>query len=241
MDQGSGSFLSVAVVEDQRRDQEHIVSLLRRFEEETGTQFRVTTFDSGAALLDCAPTYDLIIMDIQMPRPDGMATAREIRRVDKKVEILFVTKTSQYATHGYAVDALGYVVKPVTYFAFKSEMERFLATRHRGDHHYVLLGAGSQLERVNIDDIVYFASNRHRITTYMTGGELTFNGTLKSLEKQLSDKEFFRSNSGYLVNLRHLIAIDGDQAVMSDGQALKISRSRKKTLLDALANYVGSR
>ena len=68
--------------------------------------------------------YDIILLDIQMKHLDGMTAAEKIRMVDPDVVIIFITSTVQYAVQGYAVDALGYVLKPVLYPAFAKLMEK---------------------------------------------------------------------------------------------------------------------
>ena len=66
--------------------------------------------------------YDIILMDVQMRFMDGMSAAEEIRKVDPEVVIIFITNMSQYAIRGYAVDALDYVLKPVSYFAWSESL-----------------------------------------------------------------------------------------------------------------------
>ena len=61
--------------------------------------------------------FDIILMDIEMRFMDGMSAAEEIRQMDKDVVIIFITNMPQYAIRGYAVEALDYMLKPVSYFA----------------------------------------------------------------------------------------------------------------------------
>ena len=63
-------------------------------------------------------------MDIEMKFMDGMMAAEEIRKVDTEVIIIFITNSPQYAIKGYAVDALDYVLKPVSYYAFSQRLGR---------------------------------------------------------------------------------------------------------------------
>ena len=55
---------------------------------------------------------------------DGMTAAEEIRKMDSEVVIIFITNMTQYAIRGYEVDALDYVLKPVSYFAFSQKLKR---------------------------------------------------------------------------------------------------------------------
>jgi len=118
-------------------------------------------------------------------------------------------------------------------------MDRCLLALNQMKKKSILVGSGTSLRRLDITDIIYLESNRHRITVHTASETIIFSGTLKSFEDSLSAHSFYRANSGYLLNLRHLRAIYGEDAVMSNGSALKISRSRKKGLMEALTNYVG--
>ena len=72
------------------------------------------------------------------------------------------------------------------------------------------------------------------------GGKLSVSGTLKDFETRLANHDFYRSNSCYLVNLRHVIGVEDQDCVMSDGERLRVSRPRKKAFLTALADYMGA-
>ena len=71
--------------------------------------------------------YDIILMDVEMKFMDGMSAAEEIRKADTEVVIIFITNMAQYAIRGYAVDALDYVLKPVSYFAFSQRLNRAIS------------------------------------------------------------------------------------------------------------------
>lgn len=234
--------LSIAVVDDSETDRRWLTQLVRDYESEHDVTVRIAEFDDGAALLEnYQPDYDIILLDIQMGGIDGMRAAAAIREVDTSVIIVFVTKTAQYAITGYSVQALSYLLKPVTLFALANELDRSLAQLQRRERESVLVGSRSAPRRIDLASIVYIESRRHLLLVHSTSGTVTFHATLKEYEDLLGDRNFFRSNSSYLLNLRHVVAIDGDDSVMSTGQSLKISRSRKKGLLEALTGYIGGR
>ncbi|MDR1513204.1 MAG: LytTR family DNA-binding domain-containing protein [Propionibacteriaceae bacterium] len=232
--------IRVGVVDDNGPDRAHIVQLLARYEREKSVRCLVREYTDGAALLDgYQADLDVVFLDILMDGLDGMRAAAAIRQIDKKVVLVFVTWTAQYATSGYAVRALSYLLKPVTYFAFETEMNRCLEWLRQTERSAILVGSGTSLRRLDVADVVYLSSVRHRITVHAADEAITLSGTLKAFEDQLAGHAFHRSNSGYLLNLQHVRAIQGDDAVMSNGDVLKISRSRKKGLLEALTDYLG--
>ena len=232
--------VNVGVVDDNSRDRAVIEAWRERFQQENNVSFRIRHFEDGAALLEgYRPSFDVIFLDIKMGGIDGMRAATAIRQVDSRVVLIFVTNTAQYATSGYSVNAQSYLLKPVSFFAFQTEMNRCLASLAQLERDSIVIGSGAVLRRVAIADIIYVESSRHRITVHLAGEDLSFSGTLKALGEELEHQNFAYANSGYLVNLQHLLAINGEDAVMSNGDHLKISRSRKKALMEALTNYIG--
>lgn len=120
-------MIRVALVEDEESSQRTLTEYLERFSQEINEKIHVSIFPDGAEIVeDYRGNYDIILMDILMRYMDGMEAASEIRKVDKEVVILFITSTPQYVMKGYTVDALDYVLKPVSYFAFSQRMQRAL-------------------------------------------------------------------------------------------------------------------
>ncbi|MGI6878680.1 LytR/AlgR family response regulator transcription factor [Microbacterium sp. gxy059] len=242
MSSPANRVVSIGLVDDSPRDRDHLRALLRHYEAENPVTLRISEFSDGAGLLEnYQHAYDIVLLDIQMEGIDGMRTAAEIRRMDAGVIIIFVTKTAQYAVTGYSVQALSYLLKPVTSFALGSEMDRGIAELGRRERESILVGPRSAPRRVDIADILYIESRRHQLIVHTTSDDIAFNAALKEYDDLLEPRRFFRSHSSYLVNLRHLVAIDGEDSVMSNGDRVRISRSRKKALLDALTSYIGGR
>ena len=98
---------------------------LHQYEKENGEAFDITIYSDGDQIVNKYQSqYDTILMDVEMKFMDGMSAAEEIRKVDTEVVIIFITNMAQYAIRGYAVDALDYVLKPVSYFAFSQRLNR---------------------------------------------------------------------------------------------------------------------
>ncbi|KAB7786448.1 LytR/AlgR family response regulator transcription factor [Bifidobacterium cebidarum] len=232
--------IRVGVVEDDPQACQRVLDYLNQYQSETGTQFTISVFDDGEQIVEkYTPTYDILLLDIEMQHMDGMAAARRIRERDNSVVIVFITGAPQYAINGYEVQALSYLLKPVPYFAFRQEIKRSIDMVRRRTDEALLIEAGGKQMRVELADVLYIESIRHTIIVHTQGGKLSVTGTLKDFEERLAGQNFFRSNSCYLVNLRHVTGVDGQDCVMSNGEALRVSRPRKKAFLTALTNYMG--
>lgn len=236
-------MIRIGIVEDDGAAIERLLSHLDRFQRDHGERFHVAAFHDGADVLaDYRPDWDVLFLDVQMPRVDGMAAARRIREVDSEVIIVFITSSPHYAVGGYEVDALSYLLKPVAYASFEQEMSRILTRLQRRSRRELLFAATDGVHhRIAVDDIRYIESVRHRVDLHTLDGAFSIATTLKAMEAQLAENGFLRCHSGLLVNLRHVTGIEGNDCRIRGGGSLPISRPRKREFYAALAEYVGSR
>ncbi|RBP99655.1 DNA-binding response regulator [Bifidobacterium xylocopae] len=230
----------VAVVDDDDASCRRMVDYLNRYEQENGETFTVTVFTDGEAFIGgYAPVYDILLLDIQMQPVDGVQLAHRVRERDRSVVIVFITSAPQYAIKGYEVGALSYLLKPLPWFAFSQELKRCIdQVRRQVDESMIVADSGAT-RRVDLKDMVYVESVRHSSVMHTLEGQVTLSSPLKDLESRLEGRNFYRSNSCYLVNLAHVVGVEGQDCLMSTGERLRISRPRKKAFLTALAAFVG--
>ena len=133
-------MIRIAVAEDEKSYRDTLKEYLERYQKESGRGIEVTFYTDGDGLVEeYYMQYDIILMDIQMKFMDGMSAAREIRNKDPEVVIIFITNMDQYATKGYEVEAMDYVLKPVSYFMFSEKIERAVLRMQNRNAQYVLV------------------------------------------------------------------------------------------------------
>jgi len=230
--------LRAAVVEDDEHSRSRIVSCLRRFGQEHGVTVQVTEFADGEALLQgFRPDYDVLFLDIEMPRLDGMSAARQIRERDEQVTIIFITNMAQYAIHGYEVGALDFLLKPLSYDALEMRLIKLLKLVQARQESGILLSLGSGLRRLRVSELLYVELVGHDLVYHLRDESISLRGSMREAEEQLRGKPFFKCNSCYLVNLDHVRAVSDGMAVVG-GDRLQISRARKKAFMEALAAHL---
>ena len=120
-------MIRIAIAEDDPQCFAQLERYIGDYGRETGRAFQVTHYGDGEDLVErYKPGFDLILMDVEMPFMDGMTAAGYIREKDPEVVIVFVTNLAQYAIQGYSVNALDYILKPVSYFSFSQRLGRAL-------------------------------------------------------------------------------------------------------------------
>ena len=232
-------MIRVAIVEDEAEIREQLMGYVQRYTRQYGTAFEVKTFADGLEILeDYRPAYDLILLDIEMKHLDGMETARRIRELDPEVMLVFITNMAQYAIKGYAVGALDYVLKPVPYFAFSQQLQKVEEQLRRRTRYYLAVPVEGGLRRLDTSRIYYIESEGHRVHFYTEEGDFAAPGALKALEEKLADRPFARCNSGYLVNLAQVQAVQQNTVEVGPYE-LQVSRPKRKSFLAALTDYIG--
>ena len=224
----------ILIVEDDAENNQ----MLREYLEGHGYVCTQAFSGSEGKLLFSMEEFDLILLDVQMQFLDGMAAAREIRRIDREVIIIFITNMAQYAIQGYAVDALDYVLKPVSYFALSQRLNRAIARLKQRKRTYVAVPVKGGVRKLDTAQIYYVESQDHVLTFHTSVGEVVSTITMRQAEERLSDAHFFRGNNSYLINLEHVDGVQDGCAVVR-GELLKLSRPRKNAFLEAVSNYLG--
>lgn len=98
-------MIHIAIVEDEAFYVQQIQNYMERYQQESQREISVTVYSDGEDILDnYKGDYDIILMDIQMRFMDGMTAAKNIRKLDDAVVIMFITNMTQYAVQGYEVE-----------------------------------------------------------------------------------------------------------------------------------------
>lgn len=235
----AGKMIKIAIVEDESMYANQLKDYLEQYEKENGEAFEITMYGDGDEIVHkYKAQFDIILMDVEMKFMDGMSAAEEIRRMDTEVVIIFITNMAQYAIRGYAVDALDYVLKPVSYFAFSQRLSRAIGRMKKREQKIISVNIKGGTVRLDVANIYYIESQGHNLIFHTSSGDYESTGTMKEVEDKLGVMNFFRGNKGYLINLAHVEGVQ-DGCAMVKGARLILSRSRKKEFMEALTRYWG--
>lgn len=230
---------TIAIVEDESAEADILRSYFQRYTAECGDTFEVRHFPDGVSFLSAyQPIYDLVLMDIDLPKVNGMETAAQLRRIDQNVALIFVTSLARYAVKGYEVDAMDFLVKPVSYTNFALKLQRAISRGRAASGTEVLINIPEGVYRTNFARIKYVEVINHNLVYHTTEGNFSCYGKLKDAEKLLDPKRFILCNRCYLVNLAFVRAVRGYILVV-DQDELQISRPKRAAVLEALNNYLG--
>lgn len=231
--------MRIAIVEDDRLVSDQLRSYVLQYFEGREHQCRITQFSDGDEILeDYQADYDLIFLDIQMERLDGLTTAQRIRVLDENVYLIFITNLAQYAIKGYSVNALDFVLKPVNDLMLNQLLMRVEQLMMKKSRQFITLPTERGMTRLEAAHIYYIETGNHSVQVYTEKGSWRLRESMHAMEELLSARNFFRCNSCYLVNLAHVERVEGSIVVVA-GNRLTISRPRHKAFMAALTKYIG--
>lgn len=229
----------IAIVEDEAEFREQLQSYLRQYEKENQIMFQISVFEDGEEILnDYQAEYDIILLDIEMPKVNGMDAAEQIREQDEDVVLMFITNMAQYAIRGYSVGALDFVMKPITYYTFAMKMTRAMKRAKKKMQKPLVLNMPDGIKTLEIKQIYYVEVQNRMLHYYTDEGEIVVRGTLQSAEEVLRPYPFAKCNHWYIVNLMHVKEVSKNIAVVGPHQ-IEISRRNKAGFLKALTEYMG--
>ena len=163
----------------------------------------------------------LLFLDIQMPELSGVEFAKIL---PKDTKIIFTTAFPQYALEGYKVNALDYLLKPISYEDFLRATEKaqdwynILQKREAyNDDRIMFIKSEYKLLRVCFDDILYVEGLKDYVRICLKNGEKIMSlMSMKKLEDYLPHPEFLRTHRSYIVHMPEVRSIDRFRIVFGD-------------------------
>lgn len=164
---------------------------------------------------------DLLFLDIQMPELSGLEFATI---VSDNTKIVFTTAFSKYAVDGYKVNAIDYLLKPISYEAFMQAANKALdlcvveeKKRKAANDRFFFVKSDYKLVRINFDDILYIMGDKDYVKFCLADGEVVSSlMNIKKLDSFLPRPEFLRVHRSYIVHISKADMIDRSNVVFGD-------------------------
>ena len=229
--------MKLVICDDNPADIDYITGLVGEWRRQTGAGVEILSFPSAEALLfawEENRDMDILLLDIEMGEISGMKLARHLRRAGAAMQIVFITGYMDYIAEGYDVEALHYLLKPVTGERLGQVLDRALE-RIRTREHMLWLTLQDGVVRLSVYEIRYLEVMRN-YTTVHGAEDYSVKRSLNDLEREL-DGGVYRIHRSFIVNLRFVKRITRTEVILKDGTALPLSRKHYEGLNQALIAY----
>lgn len=220
-------IISIGIVED-NPDYAHVLQgLIEEWNRFQNYPVQFEIFFSGEGIMAELPSkFHVIFMDIQLPGIDGVEASRRLRQAGYNGEIIFLTAFHEHVFEGYEVRAMNYLLKPVTLEKLSVCMDAVLHSMFSESY---IIRNRNQFETVLYKDIIYIYSQGHQVE--ITASDKKYRQTihLKELIKHLP-VQFIQCHRTAIINVNHIVRLDGHNVTMSDREIISISNTYLKEI-----------
>ncbi len=231
----------VGICDDKQEDIRRIEAALRKGIKRTGqaVSLFVRSFLNGEDLYAATrgENFDLLFLDIEMPRMDGFELAAKLCMDRPKIFLVFVSIHESFVFDALEYSPLWFVRKGNLEWDMFRVIKKYLqATAFAGVSYRMKEGFG--FREIPIRDILYIEGSGHSLSIRKTdGGCLKKYGSLKSMEEELAGCCFLRTHKNYIVNQEYIKEVGNREVYLTDGSVLEMGRDRKSAIREAMRQY----
>lgn len=232
--------MTIAIVEDSAKDITTLYTHISRYCSEHKTHMQINTFTAEDDFLQSLKTekYNLAFLDIFMPDSSGIHTAKELRKLCPKCQIIFCTSSNDHAVKAFRLHALDYLMKPYTYAQLEDALNRYENIAERFSH-YIELKEGRYQTRILVTDIMYVDYHNHYIQVHTTSSVIRSYMPFSNFSPLLTPySQFLWCYRNCIVNMDYVESWEDTDFILKNGEHIPIFKTCKRQILQAYANYV---
>ncbi len=202
--------------------------------------FHVSDFSSAEELIDHYKNggyFDILFIDIEMKGINGIEAAEIIRALSPRTIIIFVSAHSDYIFDAFRIEALHFLVKPVTEREFNEVFYRAL-NKYRTVNASIILKWESTRNKIQIDKISFVEGYRRHLTVHTAEGVYEAVGKISEMQEILSPHGFVRVHQGFTVNMNYIKSFKTDEVELTDGTKVPVSVRKRQDALKAYDKFI---
>ncbi len=233
-------MLRVAICDDDAADARRIKGYVRAY-----SDFDVSVYTSSKELvrdIDEGTAFDLYLLDIIMPKPDGIDLARIIRRSDMSAGIIFLTSHAGRSLDAFRVDAAKYLIKPVTRDALYRALDAAILVIKAQNAKTFLLKTKDGAHVIPFHRITYCELENRALCCVTSDGE-RYKGVMlrtpfdEAVSELMTDSRFIRPHFSYAVNMDYVKSVQGQSVLMKNGAVIPITHGTVREVQDKYVDY----
>ncbi len=231
-------MLLVAIVDDDEKDAALLKELVTSYFESRSISVMIHLFQDGLTFIRSEGFHDLVFLDIQMGKVNGLETAHFLRKFNQESVLIFVTNMAQFAIRGYEVDALDFIVKPATASSISYVLDKAMKRISGTGASMLSIRTPEGTVVLQANDLTYVEVYDHNLVYHTQTREYTVRGKLSEVMEKLDPSRFVLCNRSFIVNLRYVSSVSGD-AVMIGDTRISVSKGHKKELMQRFSGFLG--
>ena len=238
-------MLRIALCDDEKKQLSQAAAMLNAYlSSRPDLSGQVETFRSGSTLLarvEDVGGFDLYVLDILMPELSGIDTGRRLRALGDGGEIIYLTSSNDFAADSYDVRAFFYLLKPVNEGKLFQVLDAAVENLKRRRSSAVVVTTVDGPRRILLERIRYVERVGRYMRYYCTDTTIDSQTIRVSFREAvaplLADRRFCLCGASFLLNFQHVAGVNGQSALLDNGQAVILPRMSATEFKKAWGNY----
>ncbi len=194
---------------------------------------------------------DLIFLDIEMPEMTGMDVLKLLSQypLQNNPFVILTTAYSDYAVQSYEYNVVDYIMKPITYqrflkalnkidYVFKNSSAPPATNKQTEDFFLVKTGVKGKMIKINFEDIEYIEGLKNYVSICANGRKIPVLYNMSDMEKILANRHFMRIHRSFIINLKLIAGIEGNEVMLPDDKKLSIGVSYREEFFKAIDDKI---
>lgn len=237
--------MRIAICDDDALCREEVAQLVREYMDGGVRFLDLAVYEKSDHLLEDVQRtggFDIYILDILMPRINGIDLGRRLRELDTDSKIFFLTSSPDYAIPAFKVRAQEYLLKPVRKEELFPALDEAFTVLSKKKEKGIMVKTSQTSIRLSFDSIVYAELKTKNIHYHLTNGKVIESvairtGFSEAVQEILRDNRFFMCSTSMVVNLYHIYAISTDTLTFKNGKTVYLSRRASRELRSIWADF----
>lgn len=229
--------MQIAICEDEWDTIQKIQKQIQIFCSSKNMTARMDGFTCGKDLLGSSNEYDFIFMDIYLRDCIGTDVVRSLS-TDFSSQIVFTTSSIEYAVEAFEMNAVHYLLKPITQTDVNEAMERCLLRVKQQPRQMLEIKVRQSIISVPIDNIMYIEVFNKISVIHTAVGEYKTYATLDSLFERLNSESFIRAQRSFIVNMNFIESFLFDRLIIQGGTEVMLSRNNRSKLKNKYQQFL---
>ena len=228
----------IAICDDESIELTLLSQYVKQWAKQSNVLAVIDTFPSSEAFLFHYAEhkdYDILMLDVEMGKLNGIDLAKQIRKDNTFIQIIFITGFSEFISEGYEVSALHYLIKPVKAEKLFSVLDRACIYLNKTEP-VVLFKIDGENIRVKQNEILYIEAFAHSVTVYTMTTSFEVKRSITEIET-LFDTSCIRCHRSYIVNLYHAKRITKTNIILDNEQSVPLSRNKYTAVNQAYIQF----
>lgn len=230
--------MKIAICDDEKIFRKQLKNALNEYTDKYGYTFSYYEYSDGNQLLSADITYDLIFMDYQMNRINGIDVVDILRKRNDNTTVIFISSFKEMVFDSLKVRTYRFLVKPLNINKLYEALSSFIEMYNTEKYLIVKNDDLDIFERITEDSVIYAEADNVYCKIRTINNTYVYKKTLSSFEKTLKSDFFFRVHRSYVVNLKYISSYSETEIIMDNNEKALIAKAKYHSFQQAYFNYL---